>query len=84
MAAQRGKDRSPLDVLTPRERELLAEVAAGKSNTAIAGTLVITKRAVEHHISSIFAKLELPDESEVSRRVTATLMFLAQGGTSLR
>lgn len=82
VAAQRGKDRSLLDVLTPRESEILAEVAAGKSNTAIAATLVITKRAVEHHVSSIFAKLELPDESEVSRRVTVALMFLAEGGTS--
>jgi DNA-binding NarL/FixJ family response regulator len=64
--------------LTPREHEILAEVAAGKSNTAIAESLVITKRAVEHHISSIFAKLDLPDESEVSRRVTATLVVLAE------
>ena len=78
VAAHAGKDRSPLDLLTPREHEILAEVAAGKSNTAIAQSLVITKRAVEHHISSIFAKLDLPDESEVSRRVTATLVFLAE------
>jgi DNA-binding NarL/FixJ family response regulator len=84
LAAARGwKERSPLDVLTPREREILAEVAAGKSNAAIAEELVITKRAVEHHISAIFAKLDLPSETVVSRRVTATLMFLAEGdGTS--
>jgi DNA-binding NarL/FixJ family response regulator len=78
VAAHAGKDRSPLDALTPREHEILAEVAVGKSNAAISDSLVITKRAVEHHISSIFAKLDLPDESEVSRRVTATLLFLAE------
>jgi DNA-binding NarL/FixJ family response regulator len=82
VAAQNGKERSLLDTLTPREHEILAEVAAGKSNSAISESLVITKRAVEHHISSIFAKLELLDESAVSRRVTATLVFLAEGGTS--
>jgi DNA-binding NarL/FixJ family response regulator len=69
---------SPLHRLTPREREILAEMATGKSNSAIAEKLVITKRAVERHITSIFSKLELPDESAVSRRVTATLLFLAQ------
>jgi DNA-binding NarL/FixJ family response regulator len=76
--AQRAKERSPLEALTPRELEILAEVAAGKSNAAIGRSLVITKRAVEHHIGSIFSKLDLPDESEVSRRVTATLLFLAE------
>jgi DNA-binding NarL/FixJ family response regulator len=63
--------------LTPREREVLSEVASGKSNAAIAATLVISKRAVERHISSIFSKLNLPDEEKSSRRVTATLLFLA-------
>jgi DNA-binding NarL/FixJ family response regulator len=80
VAAQAGRERSPLDVLTPREREILGEVASGKSNAAIADSLVITKRAVEHHIGSIFSKLDLPDESEVSRRVTATLVFLSETG----
>jgi DNA-binding NarL/FixJ family response regulator len=84
VSAHAGKERSLLDALTPREKEILGEVAAGKSNAAISASLVITKRAVEHHISSIFAKLELPDESEVSRRVTATLVFLAEGGTPPR
>ena len=83
LAASRGwKEQSPLGVLTPREREILAEVAAGKSNAAIAENFVITKRAVEHHISAIFAKLDLPSETVVSRRVTATLMFLAVGDGS--
>jgi DNA-binding NarL/FixJ family response regulator len=78
LVAVRARDHdSPLRLLTPREREILAEVASGKSNQAIASTLVITKRAVERHIGSIFAKLDLPDESQVSRRVTATLVFLS-------
>ncbi len=68
---------SPLSALSPRELETLAEVASGKSNQAIADKLVITKRAVERHIGSIFAKLDLGDETEVSRRVAATLIFLA-------
>jgi DNA-binding NarL/FixJ family response regulator len=68
---------SPLRTLTRREREILAELAAGKSNAAIAQSLVITRRAVEHHITAIFAKLGLPDESEVSRRVRAALLYLA-------
>jgi DNA-binding NarL/FixJ family response regulator len=68
---------SPLHRLTPREREVLAEIASGKSNAAIAATLVISKRAVERHIGAIFAKLDLPEEGEASRRVKATLLFLA-------
>jgi len=78
VSAQRTKSRSPLEALTPRELEILAEVATGKSNAAIARSLVITKRAVEHHIGSIFSKLELPEEEEANRRVTATLVFLAE------
>jgi DNA-binding NarL/FixJ family response regulator len=70
-------DSSRLVRLTPREHEVLALVASGKSNAAIARSLVITKRAVERHIGSIFAKLNLPDEQEASRRVTAALLFLA-------
>jgi DNA-binding NarL/FixJ family response regulator len=72
---------SPLRLLTPREREVLSEIASGKSNAAIARSLVITKRAVERHVGSIFAKLDLPDEEEASRRVTATLLFLADAKT---
>jgi len=70
---------SQLAQLTPRERELLAEIAAGKSNAAIAESLVLTKRAVEKHINSIFSKLDLPETEDVSRRVKATLIFLAEG-----
>ena len=69
--------RSPLAGLTPRERDVLAEMAAGKSNKAIAESLVLTKRAVEKHVNSIFTKLGLAESEDVSKRVKATLMFLA-------
>ena len=69
--------RTPLDELTPREREVLAQIAQGKSNGAIADDLVLTKRAVEKHINSIFLKLNLADAEDVSKRVKATLVFLA-------
>ena len=68
--------RSPLDVLTPREREILVEMAHGASNAAIAASLGLTKRAVEKHINSVFAKLDLPLSGDVSRRVRAVLLFL--------
>jgi DNA-binding NarL/FixJ family response regulator len=68
---------SRLSDLTPRERQLLAEIAAGKSNGAIAESLVLTKRAVEKHVNSIFAKLDLPETADVSRRVKAALIFLS-------
>jgi DNA-binding NarL/FixJ family response regulator len=63
--------------LTSREREVLAEVATGKSNSAIAESLFLTKRAVEKHINAIFLKLNLRDSDDVSRRVKATLIYLA-------
>jgi DNA-binding NarL/FixJ family response regulator len=78
VAAKARADRSPLAELTPREHEVLAEIAQGKSNTAIAESLVLTKRAVEKHINSIFMKLGLSDEEDVAKRVKATLMFLAE------
>ena len=68
---------SPLSEMTPREREVLAQIAEGKSNTAIADSLFLSKRAVEKHINSIFLKLDLGSDADISRRVTATLMFLA-------
>jgi DNA-binding NarL/FixJ family response regulator len=71
--------RSPLAELTPRERDVLAEMAAGKSNKAIAESLVLTKRAVEKHVNSLFTKLGLAQSEDVSKRVKATLMFLADG-----
>jgi DNA-binding NarL/FixJ family response regulator len=75
----RARDRdSRLSGLTPRERELLAEIATGKSNAAIADSLSLTKRAVEKHVNSIFRKLGLFDATDVSRRVQATLIYLAE------
>ena len=65
--------------LTPRERETLALVAQGQSNGAIAGTMGITRRAVERHINAIFSKLELTDPVGKDRRVTAALLYLAEG-----
>jgi DNA-binding NarL/FixJ family response regulator len=76
--ARTKAERSPLHQLTAREQEVLAEIAAGKSNRAIAESLVLTKRAVEKHINSIFMKLGLATDEEVSKRVKATLLFLAQ------
>ena len=73
---QRRQD-SPLAGVTPRERDVLAAMAAGKSNAAIAEELVLTKRAVEKHVGAIFLKLGLPSEDEVSRRVAAVLLYLS-------
>ena len=78
VAAKARAERTPLAALTPRECEVLAEIAEGKSNTAIADSLVLTKRAVEKHINSIFLKLGLASANDVSKRVKATLMFLAE------
>ncbi|MBV9309749.1 MAG: response regulator transcription factor [Solirubrobacterales bacterium] len=80
IAARSRAAHSSLSELTPRERELLAEIASGKSNGAIAESLFLTKRAVEKHVNSIFAKLNLPEAEDVSRRVKATLIFLAEEG----
>jgi DNA-binding NarL/FixJ family response regulator len=71
---------SPLNELTVREREVLTEIAQGKSNTAIAESLFLTKRAVEKHINAIFLKLGLADAQDVSKRVKAALMLLAETG----
>jgi len=77
LAVQRQRSDSRLDALTPREQEILALIAEGWSNSAIADRLVITKRAVERHINSIFLKLDLGDYEDVSRRVKAALLYLA-------
>ena len=71
----------PLDRLTSRELEVLSHVAQGMSNVAIAEALVVTQRAVEKHINSILAKLDLPGDESVNRRVAATLVFLSSTGT---
>ena len=75
---------SRLSELTPRERELLAEIATGKSNAAIADSLFLTKRAVEKHVNSILSKLGLPETQDVSRRVMATLIYLSEDGGDRR
>jgi DNA-binding NarL/FixJ family response regulator len=69
---------SGLSSLTARESEILAEMAQGKSNSAIAGALFVTERAVEKHTNSIFAKLGLSEEKDVNRRVKAVLVFLSE------
>ena len=71
----------PLAELTPREREILSFVARGHSNQAIADELYLTKRAVEKHINAIFLKLGLSEATDVSRRVKAALIYLAERGT---
>ena len=76
--ARSQRHMSPLSSLTARESEILAEMAQGKSNAAIAATLSITERAVEKHTNSIFAKLGLSEEKDVNRRVKAVLLFLSE------
>ena len=79
VAAKSRAAASPLADLTPREVEVLSQIAQGKGNGAIADSLVLTKRAVEKHINSIFLKLGLSDAEDVSKRVKAALLFLAEG-----
>jgi DNA-binding NarL/FixJ family response regulator len=77
VAAERRRQSTRLNDLTARELEILSLLAQGWSNTAIADKLVITRRAVEGHIGSIFTRLDLGASTEVSRRVKAALMYLA-------
>ncbi len=79
--ARARAENSPLGEMTPRELDVLAAVAEGKSNAAIAAELVLTKRAIEKHINAIFLKLDLtysPEADQISKRVTAALIFLAE------
>lgn len=76
LSRQRSDD--PLAQLTPREREVLELMAEGRSNQGIADKLVITLRAVEKYVSSIFGKLGLPSSGSESRRVLAVLLYLRQ------
>jgi DNA-binding NarL/FixJ family response regulator len=72
----RARRQDPLDRLTPRERTVLSLMAEGRSNAAIAQTLVVSDGAVEKHVSNIFTKLDLPPASEDHRRVLAVLRWL--------
>src|SRR5262245_55498845 len=68
---------SRLERLTPREQEVLDEMAQGRNNAAVAATLGLSERAVEKHINSVFSKLGLSEEPDVNRRVKAVLLYLA-------
>lgn len=76
VAAGSRSARSDLDRLTPREHETLSEMAQGKNNAAIAASLILSERAVEKHINSIFSKLGLTEEPNVNKRVKAVLLHL--------
>jgi DNA-binding NarL/FixJ family response regulator len=78
VAARARANSSPLSDLTDSERRVLAEIAQGKSNAAIAESLQLSKRAVEKHTHAIFAKFGLASSAEVSKRVKAALLFLAE------
>jgi DNA-binding NarL/FixJ family response regulator len=84
IAARVRQARSPIAELTARETEVLAEVAQGKNNAAIASNLHLTDRAVEKHINSIFSKLGLSEEDSVHRRVRAALIYLAAEAPPMR
>jgi DNA-binding NarL/FixJ family response regulator len=81
VASRSGSPSSPLEWLTPREREIISEMAQGKSNAAIAATLILSERAVEKHINSIFSKLHLSEERDINRRVKAVLVYLSAAGS---
>jgi DNA-binding NarL/FixJ family response regulator len=73
---------TPLASLSPREHEVLHEVATGKNNAAVASTLFISEHAVQKHINSIFSKLGLEDDGETHRRVRAVLLYLSTSNPS--
>jgi DNA-binding NarL/FixJ family response regulator len=81
LVGEKGRsESSPLNQLTPRERDVLREMAEGKNNAAIAASLFLTERSVEKVIHSIFLKLGLSWEPAVHRRVKAVLLYLAESG----
>ena len=81
LVAERTRSKqSPLNDLTPRERDVLREMAEGKNNAAIAGSLVLSERSVEKVIHSIFLKLGLAWETAVHKRVKAVILYLAEAG----
>jgi DNA-binding NarL/FixJ family response regulator len=78
--ARAARPASPVDRLTPREREVLEQMAQGRNNAGIAQALHLSERAVEKHINSLFSKLDLGEEIDVHRRVKAVLLFLSEQG----
>jgi DNA-binding NarL/FixJ family response regulator len=82
MSRKSSEAKSPLSILTDREREVLQEMAGGRNNAMIAKTLFMSERAVEKHIGAVFQKLGLVEEGEVNRRVMAVLAFLDATGPS--
>jgi DNA-binding NarL/FixJ family response regulator len=78
LAARNRSTRTAMSFLSPRERDVLGEMAQGKSNAAIAATFSLSERGVEKHINSIFSKLHLSEEPDVNRRVKAVLLFLSE------
>ena len=73
---------SGLERLTPREREVLEQMAQGRNNAGIAQALFLSERAIEKHINSLFSKLGLSGEPDTHRRVKAVLLFLNESGAS--
>ena len=81
LVAQRtARTASALERLTPREREVLEQMAQGRNNAGIAQALYLSERAVEKHINSLFSKLGLSEEPDVHRRVKAVLLYLSEQG----
>ena len=80
VAASSRRPTSPLAALTPREMDVLEQVAQGKSNAGVAATLFLTERAVEKHINAMFAKLGLAATPDLNRRVAAVLLLLSERG----
>jgi len=81
VAAKSNAEESPLAELTPRERDVLREMAEGKNNAAIAAALFLTERSVEKVIHSIFQKLGLAWEESVHKRVKAVILYLSENGS---
>lgn len=81
VSARSRASASPLERLTPRELDVLAQIAQGKNNAAVATSLLLTERAVEKHINALFSKLGLTEEPDVHRRVKAVLLYLASQGS---
>jgi DNA-binding NarL/FixJ family response regulator len=78
LVSTRGGDASSLDELTPRELDVLREMAQGKNNAAIAATLVLSERSVEKYVHGIFTKLGIAWEPSINRRVKAVLLYLGE------